>query len=103
MVGGGDEGAGQRDSVKVQFAGWEGDECGREEEHGQGCIVEEGVVRVRHGFALGESRVGGFGHSGGLGRGGRIVGMRGEDGIGGFIDRESRQCSVLPGMVELGL
>ena len=64
--------------------------------------MEEGVVRIRHGFALGESRVGGFGHCGGLGRGGRIVGMRREDGLG-FIDRESRQCSVLGGMVERGL
>jgi hypothetical protein len=34
---------------------------------------------------------------GGLGRGRRIVEARGEDGLGGFMDRESGQCSLLAG------
>jgi hypothetical protein len=60
--------------------------------------VEEGIVGLRHGFALGESRVRGVGHGrGGLGRGRRIVEARGEDGLGGFMDRESGQCSLLAG------
>src|SRR5271154_4759352 len=36
----------------------------------------------------------------GLGRGGGVVEGRGEDGLGGVIDRESGQCGLLAGMVE---
>lgn len=51
--------------------------------------MEEGVVGFGHGFALGESRFGGVGHCGGLGRGGRVVEVRGEDWFrGAYGSRE---------------
>ena len=62
MVGGREEGAAEREGVEVEFAGREGDERGGEEEHGERCVVQEGLVGRCHCFALGEGRFGGSGH-----------------------------------------
>lgn len=50
VVSGRDERPGEREGVKVELAGWESDENGRQEEQSQRCGVEElfvGACRVR--------------------------------------------------------